>query len=211
VKNANAVLHDLVMATRRHAEPRFRRMRARISRGVAMAVVVAVPSLGLVACAKEKAAAASMAGATSGTGAPKTVADFFPIKVGNKIVRMQLAVRPAEMQRGLMERRDLARDDGMIFIYEKPQQMGFWMRNTPTPLDIGFFSTSGVLEEIYPLHPFDETTVASRSDHLQFALEMNQGWFRENAVKPGAQLDLKALADALKARGFEPRKFGVSE
>lgn len=157
-------------------------------------------SVGLVACAKEKA------------GAPKgnrTVSDFFPISVGGRTVRMQLAVRPAEMQRGLMERRDLGRDDGMLFIYDKPQAMQFWMRNTPTPLDIGFFSPEGRLEEIYPLHPYDEKTVGSRGNRLQFALEVNQGWYRENGVKPGATLDLKALAEALKARGFDPRRLGL--
>lgn len=143
------------------------------------------------------------------SNAAKTVADFFPIKVGDKTVRMQLAVRDHEMQRGLMERRDLGRDDGMLFVYERPQQMGFWMRNTPTPLDIGFFSPDGVLREIYALHPFDEKTVTSTGSNLQFALEMNQGWFRQNRVAPGAQLDLEALAAALKARGFAPAKYGL--
>ena len=143
------------------------------------------------------------------TSNPKTGADYFPIKVGDRVARMQLAVRPGEMQRGLMERRDLGPDDGMIFVYEKPQQMSFWMHNTPTPLDIGFFGRSGALEEVYPLHPFDEKTVVSHSRELVFALEMNQGWFRENGVKPGAQLDLKALAAALTERGFEPTKFGL--
>lgn len=141
--------------------------------------------------------------------APKTVAEYFEIGLGEKVVRMQLAVRPAEMERGLMERRDLGPDDGMLFVYERPQQMSFWMRNTPTPLDIGFFNRHGMLEEIYPMHPFDETPVRSRSTLLSFALEMNQGWFRENGVKPGAQLDVKALAAALEARGFAPEKYGV--
>lgn len=176
-----------------------------------VAISVALGSLagGLVACAKEKGAADSGATAATATGAPKTVADFFPIKVGEKTVRMQLAVHPHEMQRGLMERRDLGRDDGMLFVYEKPQQMSFWMRNTPTALDIGFFGADGVLQEVYPLHPFDERTVASRGAELKFALEVNQGWFRESGVKPGAQLDLKALAAALKARGFAPSRFGL--
>ena len=108
-----------------------------------------------------------------------------------------------------MERRDLGRDDGMIFVYEKPQQMSFWMRNTPTALDIGFFDSAGVLREVYPLYPFDERSVTSHSDQLQFALELNQGWFRANDVKPGAQLDLKALGAALKARGFDPKRYGL--
>lgn len=122
---------------------------------------------------------------------------------------MQLAVRPVEMQRGLMERRDLGTDDGMIFLYDKPQQMTFWMRNTPTPLDIGFFKSDGTLDEVLAMHPFDEKTVSSHSRELRFALEMNQGWYRANGIKPGAKLDLKALAEALKARGFVPSRYGL--
>ena len=170
-----------------------------VSRLFAAALLVTLPAVLVSACAKEKA----------GAVAAKSVADFFPVKVGERVVRMQLAVRPAEMQRGLMERRDLGRDDGMIFIYDKPQRMSFWMRNTPTALDIGFFNPAGVLEEVYPMYPFDETSVSSRGTELMLALEMNQGWFKENGVKPGTKIDLKALAAALQARGFEPRKFGL--
>jgi uncharacterized protein len=139
----------------------------------------------------------------------KTVGDYFPIAVGDKVVRMQLAVQPREMEQGLMFRRDLSRNDGMLFVYERPQQMGFWMRNTPTALDIGFFTADGVLQEIYPMHPFDERTVQSRGDQHRFALEVNQGWFRDNNVRVGAKLDLTALAAAMKERGFEPRKYGL--
>ena len=120
-------------------------MRRVISPALAAAALIAAPSLVLVACGKDTPAAAAAPAAS----APKTVADYFPIKVGDKTVRMQLAVRNDEMQRGLMERRDLGRDDGMIFVYEKPQQMGFWMHNTPTALDIGFFGSNGVLERAF--------------------------------------------------------------
>jgi uncharacterized protein len=141
--------------------------------------------------------------------APKSVADFFEIQMGDKRVRVQIAVRESEMQRGLMERRHLEPNEGMLFVYARPQRMSFWMRNTPTPLDIGFFNKDGKLLEIYPLHPFDDTSVSSNSDQLLMALEMNQGWFRENGVKPGAQIDLKAVSAALKARGFKPADFGL--
>ena len=122
---------------------------------------------------------------------------------------MQVAVLMPEMERGLMGRRDLKSDEGMIFVYQKPQQMTFWMHDTPTPLDIGFFTADGELAEVYPLLPFDERTVASRSRRLQYALEMNQNWYQENGVRPGAKLDMTALAAALKERDFEPRKFGL--
>ena len=141
--------------------------------------------------------------------ATKTVADFFVISVGGKPVKMQLAVKQREMERGLMERRDLKPDEGMLFVYAGTQQMSFWMRNTPTPLDIGFLTADGVVKEVYSLYPFDERPVASRSNELKFALEMNQGWFAKNEVKPGSKLDLKALAEALRARGVEPWEYGV--
>ncbi len=143
--------------------------------------------------------------------APKTVADYFPIKVGDQVVQMQVAVLPTEMEHGLMGRRDLGPDQGMIFVYQQPQVMTFWMHNTPTPLDIGFFRPSGELAEIYPLLPFDERTVRSRGESLQFALEMNQGWYHAHGLRPGAMLDLKALAAALRARDFDPRKFGIEK
>lgn len=195
MKNANPVLP--AVRRRRGFAGADRQANARVSR--LLGAVLLLFSVALVACGGEKAA----------PGTLKTVNDYFPIRVGEKVVRMQLAVRSGEMQRGLMERRDLGRDDGMLFVYDRPQALQFWMRNTPTPLDIGFFSPEGRLEEIYPLHPFDEKTVGSRSNRLQFALEVHQGWYRENGVKPGAQLDLKALGAALKARGFEPRRFGL--
>jgi uncharacterized membrane protein (UPF0127 family) len=143
------------------------------------------------------------------SAAPKSLADKFDITVGGRVVHLQLAVAMPEMERGLMERRDLGPDEGMLFIYERPQRMSFWMRNTPTPLDIGFFDSSGMLEEIYAMQPFDETGVQSRSTLLCLALEMNQGWFHEHGVKAGAQIDVTAVRGALKARGFDPTRYAI--
>jgi uncharacterized protein len=139
----------------------------------------------------------------------KSVHDHFPIRVGERTLRLQLAVTGMEMQRGLMERPALDPDEGMLFVYRRPQVMSFYMRNTPLPLDIGFFDSEGKLREHYPLHPFDENPVRSRDERLQFALEVRQGWFRENQVRPGTALDLKAVRAALKARGFDPDALSV--
>ena len=140
---------------------------------------------------------------------PKTIADTFEIKVGDRSVQMQLALLQSEIQHGLMGRTELARDAGMLFLYLRPQRLSFWMRNTPLPLDIGFFDSEGTLREIYPLFPFDETPVASRSAQLQFALEMNQGWFKANGIRPGDQLDLVQLKAALRERDYRPEQFGL--
>lgn len=154
-------------------------------------------------------AACARSGSAESAAPRKTVADWFAIKVGDRTVQMQLAVYEAEMQYGLMQRRDLGRDQGMLFVYPAPTPMSFWMRDTPLPLDIGFFSPDGTLKEIYPMYPFDETTIRSRSADLQFALEMNQGWYRDNGITPGARLDLAAVREALKARGAAPADFGL--
>ncbi|HEY0969085.1 MAG TPA: DUF192 domain-containing protein [Opitutaceae bacterium] len=163
-------------------------------------VLMLAVALALTGCGQAQPEAAA---------APKTVADYFPVKLGDKTVQLQFAVTNLEMQRGLMERRDLKPEQGMIFVYPQGQSLSFWMRNTPTPLDIGFFTADGELKEIYPLHPFDETSVSSRRKDLQFAVEMNQGWFKANSVKPGDKIDLAAIAAALKARGLPPRAFGL--
>jgi uncharacterized membrane protein (UPF0127 family) len=99
----------------------------------------------------------------------------------------------------------------MLFLYTRPTQMNFWMHDTEIPLNIGYFDPGGVLKETYEMYPHDERTVSSHARDLQFALEMNQGWYKQAGVKPGAQLDLKAVAEALKARGFKPELWGLHD
>lgn len=160
-----------------------------------------VLSLTLSGCAAEKPAQMP--------ATPKTVSDYFDLRIGDRTVRLQFALLPLEQQRGLMERRDLGANDGMVFIYRRPQAVSFWMRNTPTPLDIGFFDGSGILMEVYPLHPYDETGVKSRSDAIKYAVEMPQGWYSRNGIKAGALLDLAGVAEAVRARGFDPAQFKI--
>jgi uncharacterized membrane protein (UPF0127 family) len=140
---------------------------------------------------------------------PKTVEDRFAIKIGDQTVQMQIAALPAELQKGLMFRKTMGEDEGMLFVFTSGQPQGFWMRNTPLPLDIGYIDPTGELKEIYPMYPRDERSVTSRSRNIQFCLEMNQGWFKRHDVKPGAKLDLKAVAEALKARGLKPEAAGL--
>lgn len=108
-----------------------------------------------------------------------------------------------------MQRPDLGGNEGMIFVSAVPQRENFWMKNTPEPLDIAYVAPDGVIAEIYPLYPNDLRPVVSRSDRLQFAVEMPQGWYAANGVRTGATIDLKAVAGALKDRGFDPVKFGI--
>lgn len=134
---------------------------------------------------------------------------WFDLRVNTTAIRAQLAITPEETRRGLMHRTELGKDEGMLFIYSQPSRLSFWMLNTPIPLDIGFFDENGVLLEVRQMFPFDETSTRSHSDRVQFALEMNQGWFRANGKRPGATLDLDHVREAIRARGFDPAAFGM--
>jgi hypothetical protein len=139
----------------------------------------------------------------------KTIWDHFTVQVAGHPASVQLAVLDAEKERGLMQRPDLGKDEGMIFVYRAPERQNYWMRNTPEPLEIAYANPEGVIMEVYPMIPLDERGVTSRSSEIQYVLEMPQGWFRANAVRIGDRIDKKALGDAVKARGFDPAAYGL--
>lgn len=140
---------------------------------------------------------------------PADATTWFPLAVGDVALEAQIALSQGEQQRGLMYRESLGENRGMLFPYPSPRRLSFWMANTSIPLDIGFFAQDGRLLEVHRLHPFDTQPTPSRSDQVQFALEMNQGWFRRMGLRPGATLDLDLLAAAIKRRGVNPADFGL--
>jgi hypothetical protein len=87
--------------------------------------------------------------------------------------------------------------------------MSFWMNNVPIRLSVGFFDSEGVLKEIHHMLPRNTRTVASSGDQIQYALEMDDGWFERHGVRPGARMDMAMLAAALKARGESPKAYGI--
>ncbi|MGA1205484.1 MAG: DUF192 domain-containing protein [Opitutales bacterium] len=136
---------------------------------------------------------------------------WLPLQVGNVVIEARLAVTLSEKQKGLMYCRELGPEQGMLFPYESPRRVSFWMANTPLPLDLGLFDAQGILREIHRLVPYDTTTVTSRSEDIQYALEMNSGWFAGKKLYPGIPLDLKTLSLALEARGKNSRQYGLPE
>jgi uncharacterized membrane protein (UPF0127 family) len=136
---------------------------------------------------------------------------WFSVRINETSLQVQLALTPAEQQRGLMYREDLAQDAGMIFAYRDPKPMSFWMANTSIPLDLGIFDEKGTLLEIYQLVPFDTKSVRSRTEDALFAIETNRGWYAANGLYPGAKLDLQLLAKAIRSRGMEPASYRIEE
>ena len=90
---------------------------------------------------------------------------------------------------GLMFRESLDRNSGMLFIFDEVAEQSFHMKETKIPLDIAFIREDGIIESIKQLEPNDENPVASEGA-IVCALEVNRGWFAENNVEVGDEIDI---------------------
>jgi uncharacterized protein len=140
---------------------------------------------------------------------PQPADTLYRLRVAGIPVQVEVALSQAEQQRGLMHRESLAPDRGMFFPYPTPQRMSFWMANTLIHLDIGFFTEDGVLREVHTMFAGDTSATRSVRDDLRFALEVPDGWFRRQGVRPGAQLNLDDVAAAIRGRGGDPLDYGI--
>ena len=105
----------------------------------------------------------------------------------------------AERSRGLMFRESLPKFEGMLFVYETPQPVAFWMRNTLIPLDMLFFDGGGRLVRIKEnAAPHDETPVVG-GEAIRYVLEINGGLAAELGIDPGAEIRAPALDQAAAA------------
>jgi len=100
-------------------------------------------------------------------------------------VRVEVARTPSELERGLMFRRELGPDDGMLFVFPETADHTFWMKNTFLPLDMIFIDAGGtvigIVERAEPM-----TTTPRRVDApSRYVLEVNGGWSSARGVAPG--------------------------
>lgn len=108
-------------------------------------------------------------------------------------VKVEFAVRPPDRQRGLMYRTAMPEDEGMLFVFQRPQVMRFWMRNTCIPLDMLFIDRAGFvvgIEENVPTMNDNTYGVRCRANYV---LETNAGWARRHDIKPGETVKLEGL------------------
>ncbi len=108
----------------------------------------------------------------------------YPLRVGEHVIRAEVANTPETRRKGLMFRTRLAAQSGMIFIFPKERRISMWMKNTRIPLSVAFIDSSGRIVNIERMQPNSEKTHSSTGP-AKYALEMNQGWFSENGVKSG--------------------------
>ena len=110
------------------------------------------------------------------------------LSVGGKAVTAEVADEPAERAAGLMFRKDLAPDSGMLFVMREPDRAAFWMKNTTLPLSVAYINQSGLILEIHDLDPLNEKPVPSAFANIAYALEMEKGWFAKNRILAGDRI-----------------------
>lgn len=106
-----------------------------------------------------------------------------------KDINLTAEVAASGQQRymGLSFRQSLGDDEGMLFVFETERPLTFTMRNTLIPLSIAFISADLVINEIHEMNVGPNQLFPSRLS-AQFALEVNQGWFKANGIKPGDRI-----------------------
>lgn len=106
------------------------------------------------------------------------------LRIDDHVIIADIAATARERGHGLMYRESLSDEEGMIFVFERPDRHCFWMRNTLIPLSIAFLDAQGRILQINQMAPeSEELHCATRP--ASYALEVRQGWFAERGIRPG--------------------------
>lgn len=111
---------------------------------------------------------------------------------GSVLVRVDVAQTEEARARGLMFRKSLPEDHGMVFIWFEEHSGGFWMKNTLIPLSIAFFDDDGKILQILDMDPCREEPCPVYDPGVPYygALEVNQGMFKKWGVREGDRITL---------------------
>lgn len=107
------------------------------------------------------------------------------IEIGDKEYNVEVARTEEEKVKGLQEKESLGENEGMLFIYDEPQELAFWMKDTAIPLDIVFIDEDGEVISVQQGQPYDETLL--EEDGVMYVLEVNQN----SGIQPGDELDIE--------------------
>jgi uncharacterized membrane protein (UPF0127 family) len=119
--------------------------------------------------------------------APQMDLPRIKLTAGMYLIDTQVAATQDQRSTGLMFRRQMPQAEGMLFIFDQPGQQCFWMKNTLLPLSAAFVADDGTIVNLADMKP--QTTDSHCSEKpVRYVLEMNQGWFAQKGIKPGAKL-----------------------
>ena len=100
----------------------------------------------------------------------------------------EVARTDAQRMTGLMHRRMLPENRGMLFIFPDISRHGMWMMNTYVPLSVAFVDERGVIVNIEDMEPLTQNA-HNAAKPVKYALEMNRGWFKKRGIKAGAKIE----------------------
>jgi uncharacterized membrane protein (UPF0127 family) len=106
------------------------------------------------------------------------------LSIGTASAVVEVVDTPDARATGLMNRFSLQQDHGMLFVFDRAQPLGFWMKNTYIPLSIAFVDSEGRILNIEDMQPRDESVHMSRAPAL-YAIEMRRGWFAAKGITAG--------------------------
>lgn len=104
-----------------------------------------------------------------------------------KKLSIEIADTPSKRATGLMDRKSLGEDHGMLFKFTHNDYLRFWMKSTYIPLDIAFLNDDGVIFQIAEMSPLSTRMICSNSP-CKNALEVNRGWFKKNDIGVGDKI-----------------------
>ena len=107
-----------------------------------------------------------------------------PLTAGVHLITAEVAADDQSRELGLMYRRELAPNHGMLFVFDPAFKACMWMRNTLIPLSVAFIDANGHVVNIEDMQAQTDTVHCARHE-VPFALEMAKGWFAERNLKAG--------------------------
>ena len=107
------------------------------------------------------------------------------VMVKDRRLTVEVAGDPKARECGLSRRNHLPRDRGMLFVYEKPMRLTYWMKDTFVPLSIAFLDADGRIINIQQMAPNQTTERYQSHKPARYALEANRGWFEANRINVG--------------------------
>ena len=127
------------------------------------------------------------AGIAGAEDMPQTALPREKLSVGIHQIDTQLAVTSEQREIGLMFRKEMPPHEGMLFVFEQPSRMCFWMKNTVLPLTAAFIADDGSIVNLENMKP-QTTDSHCSAKPVRYVLEMNQGWFAKRGIKPGTKI-----------------------
>jgi uncharacterized protein len=118
-------------------------------------------------------------------------------------IRAEIVRNHKDLATGLMERKHLPKNAGMLFDFGSDQELSFWMKNTYLPLQIAFINSKGVVKHIASMAPLSTRSVRSPFN-CRYALEVNDGWFDENNIRTGATVVVPEASVETQPNAGEP-------